>query len=67
MLNSAYDILTNFLGYSVAKDGDLNGLAKLLGHFWTYLISVSIIAITTILAYRIFNSYKGFPEIEMKV
>ena len=66
LLNSVFDIVVNFLGYSIARDGDLNGLSKLIGHFWTYFISFCIIAITTFLTYRIFNLYKGFPRIETK-
>ncbi len=64
LLNSVYDIVVNFLGYSIDKDGDLYWLSKLIGHFWTYFISICIIAVTTILTYRIFNLYKGFPKLE---
>ena len=65
LLNSVYDISTNFVGYSVAKDGDFNGLSKLIGHFWTYLISICILLVTLILSYRILKIYKGFPIIEI--
>lgn len=61
LLNSVFDIVVNFLGYSIDKDGDLNGLSKLIGHFWTYFIGISIIGLTSVLTYRIFKSYKGFP------
>ncbi len=64
LLNSVYDIVINFLGYAIDKDGDLNGLSKLIGHLWTYIISFCIIAITTILTYRIFKLYRDFPRIE---
>lgn len=63
LLNSVFDIVTNFLGYSIAKDGDLNGLSKLIGHFWTYFLSVGIMIVTIFLTYRIFMIYKGFPII----
>lgn len=62
LLNSVYDIVVNFLGYSIDQDGDLNGLSILIGHFWTYLISLCVIIVTSILAYRIFKIYKGFPK-----
>jgi hypothetical protein len=61
LLNSVYDIVVNFLGYSIDKDGDLNGLSKLIGHFWTYFLSIGIILTTTLLTFRIFMIYKGFP------
>jgi hypothetical protein len=65
LLNSVFDIVVNFLGYSIDKDGDLNGLSKLIGHFWTYFIGISIIVLTSVLTFRIFKIYKGFPaEIE---
>ena len=66
LLNSVFDIVVNFLGYSIDKDGDLNGLSKLMGHFWTYFIGISIIGLTSVLAYRIFKIYKGFPINEIK-
>ena len=64
LLNSVFDIVSNFLGYTIKRDGDLNGLSKLIGHFWTYFISICIMIITMVLTYRIFNLYKGFPRIE---
>ena len=66
ILNSVYDIIQNFLGYSIAKDGDLNGLSKLIGHSWTYFIGFFIIGVTSILAYQIFKIYKEFPTNELK-
>ncbi|MFV0267121.1 MAG: hypothetical protein ACK5HT_08295 [Draconibacterium sp.] len=62
LLNSVFDIVTNFLGYSIDKDGDLNGLSKIIGHFWTYFLSIGIVLITIILSFRIFLIYKGFPK-----
>jgi hypothetical protein len=62
LLNSVFDIVTNFLGYSVAKFGDLYGLSKLIGHFWTCFFAIGIITVTVFLTYRIFIIYKGFPE-----
>jgi len=62
LLNSVFDILVNFLGYSIDKDGDLNGLSKLIGHFWTYFIGIVIIGLTSVLTFRIFKIYEGFPE-----
>lgn len=62
LLNSVFDIVVNFLGYSIDKDGDLNGLSKLIGHFWTYFIGIFIIGLTSVLTFRIFRIYKGFPE-----
>ncbi len=61
MLNSVYDIMVNFLGYSIDNDGDLNGLSKLIGETWTYVLGIGIIVITSLLTYRIFKVYKGFP------
>ena len=66
LLNSVYDIVQNFLGFAIAKDGDLNGLAKLIGYFWTYCIGIFIILTTTILACRTYKIYKGFPRVEMQ-
>jgi len=66
LLNSVFDTAVNFLGYSIDKDGDLNGLSKLIGHFWTYFIGISIIGLTSVLTYRIFKIYKGFPIKEIK-
>lgn len=66
LLNSVFDIVVNFLGYSIDKDGDFNGLSKLIGHFWTYFIGISIIGLTSVLTYRIFKIYKGFPIKEIK-
>ncbi|NBC64524.1 MAG: hypothetical protein GVY07_02520 [Bacteroidetes bacterium] len=66
LLNSVFDIVVNFLGYAIDKDGDLNGLSKLIGHFWTYFIAISIIGLTLVLAYRIFKIYKGFPINKIK-
>lgn len=66
LLNSVFDIVVNFLGYSIDKDGDFNGLSKLIGHFWTYFIGISIIGLTSVLAYRIFKIYKGFPINKIK-
>lgn len=66
LLNSVFDIVVNFLGYSIDKDGDLNGLSKLIGHFWTYFIGISIIGLTSVLAYQIFKIYKGFPINKIK-
>ncbi|HPF01990.1 MAG TPA: hypothetical protein PLV06_07705 [Bacteroidales bacterium] len=62
LLNSVFDIVVNFLGYSIDKDGDLNGLSKLIGHLWTYFIGIFIIGLTSVLTYRIFKNYKGFPR-----
>jgi hypothetical protein len=62
LLNSVFDIVVNFLGYSIDKDGDLNGLSKLIGQFWTYFIGIFIIGLTSVLTFRIFKIYKGFPE-----
>lgn len=62
LLNSVFDIVVNFLGYSIDKDGDLNGLSKLIGHFWTYFIGIFIIGLTSVLTFRIFKIYEGFPE-----
>ena len=67
LLNSVFDIVINFLGYSIDKDGDLNGLSNLIGHFWTYFIGISIIGLTSILTYRIFKAYKGFPKKVIKM
>ena len=66
LLNSVFDIVVNFLGYSVDKDGDLNGLSKLIGPWWTYFIGIFIIALTSVLTYRIFKIYKGFPKKEIR-
>lgn len=67
LLSSLYDVINNFLGYAFDKSGDFNGLAKLIGHLWTYIIGILIISLTTILTYRIFKIYKGFPREEIKV
>lgn len=62
LLNSIFDIVTNFLGYAIDNDGDLNGLSLLIGHFWTYFLGIFIIGLTSVLTYKIFKIYKGFPD-----
>jgi hypothetical protein len=62
LLNSVFDIVSNFLGYVVFKFGDWNGISKLIGHFRTYFFGIAIMAFTIFLTYRIYVIYKGFPE-----
>ena len=62
LLNSVFDVVVNFLGYAINKDGDLNGLSKLIGHFWTYFLSISIMVVTIILTYRIYMTYRGTSQ-----
>ncbi len=62
LLNSVFDIVVNFLAYAILKDGDLNGLSKLIGHFWTYFFSISIMVVSLILTYRIYMTYRDFPK-----
>jgi hypothetical protein len=61
LLNSAFDIVTNFSGYLISEFGDFNKLSKLIGHFWTCFFGISILSIIIFLTYRIFIIYKGFP------
>jgi hypothetical protein len=62
LLNSAFDIVNNFLWYTVFKFGDWDRISKLIGHFWTYFIGIAIMVFTFFLTYRIYVIYKGFPE-----
>jgi len=61
LLFSAFDIADNLLGY-VNKLGDWNSISKIIGHFWTWFIGISMLSITLFFTYRIFTTHKDFPE-----
>jgi hypothetical protein len=61
LLFSVFDIFENLLGY-VNKFGDWNSLSKIIGHFWTWFIGITMLSTTLFLTYRIFITYKEFPE-----
>jgi hypothetical protein len=62
LLNSVFDIVSNFLGYAIMKFGDWNDISKLVGHIWTYCLGIGIMAFTIFLTYRIYVIYRKFPE-----
>ncbi len=41
VLGPLYDIVNNFSAYIFARDGDFNGLSKLIGNLWTYAIGLT--------------------------
>jgi hypothetical protein len=62
LLFSVFDIADNFLGYIIKGIGDWYSLSKIIGHFWTWFTGIIMLSITLFLTYRIFVTYKGFPE-----
>ena len=61
LLFSTFGIFENLLGY-INKFGHSNRLSKIIGHFWTWSIGITMLNTTLFLTYRIFITYKGFPE-----
>jgi|WetSurMetagenome_2_1015567.scaffolds.fasta_scaffold03112_8 hypothetical protein len=62
LLSSLFDIVSNFLGFAIDHDGDFNGLAKLTGKIWVYLIGISIFCIEAWTTFRVFQIYRNFPK-----
>ena len=62
IFSSLFDVVTNFLGFAIDEDGDFNGLVKLIGRFWTYLIALFISSIIVWTTYRVFQIYHDFPK-----